>query len=147
MGVFLFARSNPKLPYLLLPLKMKYRLTEVLKQAQYSPLTNAEQVIIIYSGTGGYLDDIRVKNAKMKSLDSNAKLKTGHFIYADFTRLDESGNPVENSTLPNHNIKIGEGLFVKDLEKPFIDKKVGDIVNITVNQQDGDVNYSVKINM
>ena len=38
------------------------RLTEVLKQAQYSPLTNAEQVVIIYSGTGGYLDDIEVKN-------------------------------------------------------------------------------------
>ena len=38
------------------------RLTEVLKQAQYSPLTNAEQVIIIYSGTGGYLDDIDVKS-------------------------------------------------------------------------------------
>ena len=38
------------------------RLTEVLKQAQYSPLTNAEQVIIIYSGTGGYLDDIQVSN-------------------------------------------------------------------------------------
>ena len=30
------------------------RLTEVLKQAQYSPLTNAEQVVIIYSGTAGY---------------------------------------------------------------------------------------------
>ena len=38
------------------------RLTEVLKQAQYSPLTNAEQVIIIYSGTGGYLDDIEVNS-------------------------------------------------------------------------------------
>ena len=36
------------------------RLTEVLKQAQYSPLTNAEQVVIIYSGTAGYLDDIPV---------------------------------------------------------------------------------------
>jgi len=38
------------------------RLTEVLKQAQYSPLTNAEQVVIIYSGTGGYLDDIDVNS-------------------------------------------------------------------------------------
>ena len=38
------------------------RLTEVLKQAQYSPLTNAEQVVIIYSGTGGYLDDIEVNS-------------------------------------------------------------------------------------
>ena len=36
------------------------RLTEVLKQAQYSPLTSAEQVVVIYSGTAGYLDDIAV---------------------------------------------------------------------------------------
>ena len=92
------------------------------------------------------IEDIRAKHAKMKSLDSDAKLKTGHFIYADFTKLDDSGNHVDGSTLPNHNIKIGEGLFVKDLEKPFLGKKVGDTVNITVNQQDGDVNYSVKIN-
>ncbi|MHA3913674.1 F0F1 ATP synthase subunit alpha [Halovulum sp. GXIMD14793] len=36
------------------------RLTELLKQPQYSPLTNAEQVIVIYAGTNGYLDDIPV---------------------------------------------------------------------------------------
>ena len=38
------------------------RLTELLKQAQYSPLTNAEQVIIIYAGTNGYLDAVEVKD-------------------------------------------------------------------------------------
>ncbi|NOX72900.1 MAG: F0F1 ATP synthase subunit alpha [Alphaproteobacteria bacterium] len=37
------------------------RLTELLKQPQYSPLTNAEQVIVIFSGTKGYLDKIDVK--------------------------------------------------------------------------------------
>jgi len=36
------------------------RLTELLKQAQYSPLTNAEQVCVIFSGTQGYLDDMAV---------------------------------------------------------------------------------------
>ena len=36
------------------------RLTELLKQPQYSPLTNAEQVIVIYAGTKGYLDKIDV---------------------------------------------------------------------------------------
>ncbi len=36
------------------------RLTELLKQPQYSPLTNAEQVIVLYAGTHGYLDDIEV---------------------------------------------------------------------------------------
>ncbi len=36
------------------------RLTELLKQPQYSPLTNAEQVVVIYAGTQGYLDKIAV---------------------------------------------------------------------------------------
>jgi F-type H+-transporting ATPase subunit alpha len=36
------------------------RLTELMKQAQYSPLTNAEIVCVIYAGTKGYLDKIAV---------------------------------------------------------------------------------------
>ncbi len=36
------------------------RLTELMKQPQYSPLTNAEIVIVIYAGTHGYLDGIEV---------------------------------------------------------------------------------------
>ncbi len=38
------------------------RLTELLKQAQYSPLSTAEQVIVIYAGTKGYLDKIAVRD-------------------------------------------------------------------------------------
>jgi len=38
------------------------RLTELMKQAQYSPLTNAEIVCTIYAGTNGYLDNIDVKD-------------------------------------------------------------------------------------
>ncbi|MGR3342761.1 MAG: F0F1 ATP synthase subunit alpha [Paracoccaceae bacterium] len=36
------------------------RLTELMKQAQYSPLTNAEIVCVIFAGTKGYLDGIQV---------------------------------------------------------------------------------------
>ncbi len=36
------------------------RLVELLKQPQYAPLTNGEQVIVIYAGTKGYLDKIPV---------------------------------------------------------------------------------------
>jgi len=36
------------------------RLTELMKQAQYSPLTTAEIVCVIYAGTKGYLDKIAV---------------------------------------------------------------------------------------
>ncbi len=38
------------------------RLTELMKQPQYSPLTNAEIVCVIYAGTKGYLDKIPVKD-------------------------------------------------------------------------------------
>jgi F-type H+/Na+-transporting ATPase subunit alpha len=34
------------------------RLTELLKQPQFSPLKVEEQVVVIYSGTGGYLDPL-----------------------------------------------------------------------------------------
>ena len=38
------------------------RLTELMKQAQYAPLTNAEIVCTIYAGTKGYLDKIEVSD-------------------------------------------------------------------------------------
>lgn len=38
------------------------RLTELLKQPQYSPLTIDEQVAVIYSGVKGYLDKVAVKD-------------------------------------------------------------------------------------
>ena len=38
------------------------RLTELMKQPQYSPLTNAEIVCVIFAGTNGYLDGIAVKD-------------------------------------------------------------------------------------
>ena len=36
------------------------RLTELMKQPQYSPLSNAEIVCVIYAGTHGYLDKLPV---------------------------------------------------------------------------------------
>jgi F-type H+-transporting ATPase subunit alpha len=36
------------------------RLTELMKQPQYSPLTNAEIVCVIFAGTNGYLDNLPV---------------------------------------------------------------------------------------
>ncbi|VDS08904.1 ATP synthase subunit alpha [Paracoccus haematequi] len=38
------------------------RLTELMKQPQYRPLTNAEIVIVIYAGTKGYIDNVPVKD-------------------------------------------------------------------------------------
>ena len=55
------------------------RLTELMKQPQYSPLTNAEIVCVIYAGTKGYLDKVGVKDVGrfeaglLKHLRTNAK--------------------------------------------------------------------------
>jgi F-type H+-transporting ATPase subunit alpha len=38
------------------------RLTELLKQGQYSPLAIEEQIIIIFAGVNGYLDDFKVND-------------------------------------------------------------------------------------
>jgi F-type H+-transporting ATPase subunit alpha len=38
------------------------KLTELLKQKQYTPMTVAEQVISIFCGVKGYLDNIDLKN-------------------------------------------------------------------------------------
>jgi len=40
------------------------RLYELLKQEQYDPLRTGEQVMILYAGTRGYLDEIEVKNIR-----------------------------------------------------------------------------------
>ncbi len=53
------------------------RLTELMKQPQYAPLTNAEIVCVIFAGTNGYLDNVDVKEvgrfeaAMLKHLRTN----------------------------------------------------------------------------
>ena len=51
------------------------KLTELLKQNQYSPLTMAEQVIIIFSGVKGYLDDLETSNIREFEIKLVDKIK------------------------------------------------------------------------
>src|ERR1700691_4823768 len=37
------------------------RLTEILKQPQFTPLTTEKQIVVIYAGTNGFLDDLKVE--------------------------------------------------------------------------------------
>ena len=45
------------------------KLTELLKQNQYSPMTVAQQVIAVFSGVRGFLDDVDL--SKIKNLEKN----------------------------------------------------------------------------
>ena len=52
------------------------KLTELLKQDQYSPLTVGEQVISVYTGVKGYLDDVELNNIKLFENDIIEKVKS-----------------------------------------------------------------------
>jgi F-type H+-transporting ATPase subunit alpha len=54
------------------------RLTELMKQPQYSPLTNAEIVCVIYAGTNGYLDNVAVKDVGRFEQGLLKHLRTKH---------------------------------------------------------------------
>ena len=51
------------------------KLTELLKQNQYSPLTVAEQVITVFTGVKGYLDDVELDQIKNFEKDILEKIK------------------------------------------------------------------------
>ena len=58
------------------------RLTELLKQPQYSPLSVEEQVVIIYAGVNGYLDKIKITQIEdfEKTLIQNIKSKNSDIL-------------------------------------------------------------------
>ena len=51
------------------------KLTELLKQNQYSPLTVAEQVISVFTGVRGYLDDVELNQIRSFEKDIIEKIK------------------------------------------------------------------------
>jgi F-type H+-transporting ATPase subunit alpha len=67
------------------------RLTELMKQPQYSPLTNAEIVCIIYAGTQGYLDAVPVKQVGRFEAGLLAHLRGKHkALLDDITQNDRA---------------------------------------------------------
>ena len=54
------------------------KLTELLKQNQYSPLTVAEQVVSIFTGVSGYLDNIELNQIKKFESELLEKVKNDH---------------------------------------------------------------------
>jgi F-type H+-transporting ATPase subunit alpha len=62
------------------------RLRELLKQPQYSPLSVAEQVAVVYAGLNGYLDDIAVEKVADFARGLREYLKTSKPQYMDILR-------------------------------------------------------------
>jgi F-type H+/Na+-transporting ATPase subunit alpha len=51
------------------------RLTEILKQPQFSPLSTEKQIVIIFAGTNGFLDDLKIEEIRA--------FETGLYPYLD----------------------------------------------------------------
>jgi F-type H+-transporting ATPase subunit alpha len=65
------------------------RLTELMKQNQYSPLTNAEIVCVIFAGTAGFLDKVAVKDVGRYETGLLKHLRTaGKALLEDITKND-----------------------------------------------------------
>src|SRR5690242_18501936 len=54
------------------------RLTELLKQPQFSPLKVEEQVVVIYAGVNGYLDKLKVSNVRRFEEELLRFMRAGH---------------------------------------------------------------------
>jgi F-type H+/Na+-transporting ATPase subunit alpha len=65
------------------------RLTELMKQPQYSPLTNAEIVCAIFAGTNGYLDNVEVRDVGRYEEGMLAHLRTNHKDLLDWITNDD----------------------------------------------------------
>ena len=67
------------------------RLTELLKQPQFSPLPTEKQVVIIFAGTNGYLDDLKVEDIR--------GFEDGLYKYLDSAQSQLLKDIIEKKTL------------------------------------------------
>jgi F-type H+-transporting ATPase subunit alpha len=67
------------------------RLTELLKQPQFSPLPTEKQVVIIFAGTNGYLDDLKVEEIR--------GFEDGLYKYLDSAQSQLLKDIIEKKTL------------------------------------------------
>lgn len=65
------------------------RLTELLKQPQYSPLSVEEEVVVIYAGIKGYLDKIDTKNVRKFEESFLRTIRTEHKDLLDNIRNEQ----------------------------------------------------------
>lgn len=54
------------------------RLTEIMKQKQYQPYSMAEEVVSIFAGVNGYLDEVDLNNVALFEQTLQERIKTNH---------------------------------------------------------------------
>ena len=65
------------------------RLTELLKQGQFSPLKVEEQVVVIYAGVNGYLDKLPVGDVRRFEEELLRNIRTKHEDILEAVRTEK----------------------------------------------------------
>ncbi|HNW38985.1 MAG TPA: F0F1 ATP synthase subunit alpha [Candidatus Omnitrophota bacterium] len=87
------------------------RMMEVLKQTQYEPLSAVKQIIIIYAGTNGYLDDFPV--GMIKKFQQHLY----EFIQKQYPELEVE---IESKDNLDSNLKNKLDILIVDFKKEFL---------------------------
>jgi len=75
-----------------------YRLVEILNQHQFDPLQVEQQVVIIFAGTEGYLDDLTITQTKAFSKEYLSYLETsGSSILKDIAEQRELDDNIKDA--------------------------------------------------
>jgi F-type H+/Na+-transporting ATPase subunit alpha len=89
------------------------RLTELLKQPQFSPLPTEKQIILIFAGTNGYLDDLKVEQIRA--------FEDGLYQYLDTAQSALLSDIVTRKTLDD-DIKSRINAALKEYKANFLDQ-------------------------
>jgi F-type H+-transporting ATPase subunit alpha len=92
------------------------RLTELLKQPQFQPLPTEKQIILIFAGTNGYLDDLKVEQIHA--------FEVGLYKYLDAAQTTLLSDIVTKKTL-NDDIKGRINAALQEYKKNFLDEQSG----------------------
>jgi len=90
------------------------RLVEILKQPQYQPLPFSKQILIIFAGTGGYLDDLAVEELR--------EFETGLSKYVDAMKPALLNTIMEKKTLDDA-LKAEIKNVLDEFKKKFVGER------------------------
>jgi F-type H+-transporting ATPase subunit alpha len=90
------------------------RLTEILKQGQYEPLTVEKQILGIFAGTNGYLDDLAVEECR--------KFEDGLYRFADNAYPGVLHRVREKKSLDDA-LRADLHKLVKDFKERFVSER------------------------
>jgi F-type H+-transporting ATPase subunit alpha len=88
-----------------LQLDRGYRMVELLKQPQYQPLSATDQVMSIYAGTEGYLDDVPVKEVPRWEAEF---LRFMHEEKSDVVHLIDTGKKLTDEVVSKLKAALGD---------------------------------------